>query len=426
MVSTQRTSRSGSLPSTVSAPATEPPRRAAALIALLGALTAVAPLATDMYVPGFPEMARALHVSGSAVQLSMTAFLAGLVIGQLLIGPLSDRLGRRRLLIPGTALFAVLSLACAAAPTVETLTAARFLQGIAGAAGMVLARAVLADRFHGPELPRYFSLLSMVLGVAPVVAPVIGGAILSAGSWRGVFVALAVFGVLLCLAVLRGVPESLPAERRHQGGVTSTFRAMGRLLGRRAFLGCTLTLAFAAAALFAYIAGSSFVFQDVYGASATLYSLIFATNACGMLLAGAAFGVLSRRRSLKTLLSASVAVASAAALLQVVLLVTVGGSLTGTWVCLFFAAFGIGGIFPASMSLGQSLGRETSGAASALLGGTQFLFGALASPLVGAFGTDGAMPMAATMLGALVCSAACLVFLVRPRQDRDAPTGRPR
>jgi DHA1 family bicyclomycin/chloramphenicol resistance-like MFS transporter len=366
-------------------------------------------------------MGRTLRASDSAVQLSMTSFLAGLVIGQLLIGPLSDRLGRRRLLIPGTALFAVLSLACAVAPTVEVLTAARFLQGVAGAAGMVLARAVLTDRFHGPELPRYFSLLTMVLGAAPVVAPVIGGAVLSAGSWRAVFVALALFGALLFLAVLRGVPESLPPQRRHQGGVAGTFRAMGRLLGHRAFLGYALTLGCAGAALFACIAGSSFVFQEVYGTSAGLYSLIFATNACGMLLAGALFGALARRLGPGTLLTASVVIALAAVLLQVLLLVTVGGGLVGTWVTLFFAAFGIGGIFPATMSSGQSLGREASGAASALLGGTQFLFGALASPLVGAFGTASAMPMAVTMLGALLCAALCLVFLVRPwRRERNA------
>ncbi|WP_217237570.1 multidrug effflux MFS transporter [Streptomyces sp. AC555_RSS877] len=407
---TTRISGSASQAPTLMAPA----KRTGLLIALLGALTAVAPLATDMYVPGFPEMGRALRASDSAVQLSMTSFLAGLVIGQLVIGPLSDRLGRRRLLLPGTALFAVLSVACAAAPTVEVLTATRFLQGVAGAAGMVLARAILTDRFQGPALPRYFSLLTMVLGAAPVVAPVMGGGILSAGSWRAVFGALALFGVLLFLAVLRGVPESLPPERRHQGGVAGAFRAMGRLLGRRAFLGYALTLGFAGAALFACIAGSSFVFQEVYGTSAGLYSLIFATNACGMLLAGAVFGVLARRLGQGALLTASVVIASAAVLVQVLLLVTVGGGLVGTWVTLFFAAFGIGGIFPATMSMGQSLGREASGAASALLGGTQFLFGALASPLVGAFGTASALPMAVTMLGALLCAALCLVFLVRP------------
>ncbi|WNE95161.1 multidrug effflux MFS transporter [Streptomyces luomodiensis] len=398
---------------TVSA-VTDPSRRPAALIALLGALTAVAPLAIDMYVPGFPEMARTLHTNDSSVQLSMTGFLAGLVIGQLVIGPLSDGLGRRRPLIAGTALFVVLSLVCVVAPTIELLIVARFLQGVAGAAGMVLARAVLTDRFHGPRLPHYFSLLSMVLGVAPVAAPVIGGAVLSAGSWRWVFGALAVFGVALFLAVLRGVPESLPPERRQQGGVAGSFRAMGRLLGHRAFLGCALTLGFTSAALFAYIAGSSFVFQDVYGTSAGLYSLIFATNACGMLLASAVFGTLSRRMALGTLLSASVVVASAAVLLQVLLLATVGGSLAGTWVTVFFAAFGIGGVFPATMSLGQSFGREASGAASALLGGIQFLFGAAASPLVGAFGTTSATPMAGTMLTALICAAVCLVLLIRP------------
>ncbi|MBD9722448.1 multidrug effflux MFS transporter [Streptomyces caniscabiei] len=408
------------VPTTTSEPVTRtpaitaPPGRVGVLIVLLGALTAIAPLATDMYVPGFPEMGRTLHASDSAVQLSMTSFLAGLVIGQLLIGPLSDGLGRRRLLVSGTALFAVLSLVCAFAPTIETLVAARFLEGVAGAAGMVLARAVLTDRFHGPELPRYFSLLTMVLSVAPVAAPVIGGGLLSVGGWRATFVVLAIFGALLFLAVLPGVPESLPPERRHTGGVASTFHAMGRLLGHRAFLGSTLTLAFAAAALFACIAGSSFVFQEVYDTSAGLYSLIFAVNACGMLLAGAVFGVLSRRLTMGTLLSASVAVALVAVLVQVLLLATVGGSLAGTWVTLFFAAFGIGGVFPASMSLGQSLGREASGAASALLGGIQFLFGALASPLVGMFGTASAMPMAAIMLGSLICAALCLVFLVRP------------
>lgn len=176
------------VPTTTSEPVTRtpaitaPPGRVGVLIVLLGALTALAPLATDMYVPGFPEMGRTLHASDSAVQLSMTSFLAGLVIGQLLIGPLSDGLGRRRLLVSGTALFAVLSLVCASAPTIEMLVAARFLEGVAGAAGMVLARAVLTDRFHGPELPRYFSLLTMVLSVAPVAAPVIGVACCPSGA----------------------------------------------------------------------------------------------------------------------------------------------------------------------------------------------------------------------------------------------------
>lgn len=412
---------SGTAPS--KSPAAERPGRTGTLIVLLGALTAVAPLAIDMYVPGFPEMSRALDASDSAVQLSMTAFLAGLVAGQLVIGPLSDGLGRRRPLIWGTALFVALSVVCAAVPAIELLVAARFLQGVAGAAGMVLARAVITDRFPGPRLPHYFSLLSMVLGVAPVAAPVIGGAILTAASWRWVFVALALFGALLFVAVLFAVPETLPPERRHQGGVAGSFRAMGRLTTRRAFLGSALTLGFAGAALFAYIGGSSFVFQEVYGTSAGTYSLIFASNAGGMLVAGALFGVLSRRVALGTLLAASVALSVLAVAVLVLLLATVGGTLAGTWVTLFFAAFGIGGVFPATMSLGQSLGRTASGAASALLGGIQFLFGAIASPLVGAFGTDSAAPMTVTMFLSLLLAAVCLVTLVRPWKGTGLGTG---
>nr|WP_279628490.1 multidrug effflux MFS transporter [Streptomyces swartbergensis] len=389
------------------------------MITIIGALAAVAPLATDMYVPGFPELGRTLHASDSAVQLSMTAFLAGLVLGQLVIGPLSDGLGRRRLLLPGTALFAVLSLACALVPNVQMLIAARFLQGVAGAAGMVLAQAVVTDWFHGPELPRYFSMLSMVMGLAPVTAPVLGGAILSVTSWRAVFVVLAFFGVLLFLAALFGVRESLPPQRRRQGGVTITFRAMGRLLGHRAFLGCMLTLAFSSAALFSYIAGSSFVFENHYAVSATRYSLIFATNAAGMLLAGWSFGTLSRKLSVGSLLTAGVAVALAGMLLQVALLAGDGAGLAGTWACLFVTLFGIGMVFPAGMTLGQSLGRKASGAASALLGGVEFLLGALASPLVGVFSTGSPLPMAVIMLSAILCAALALLFLARPWKTHD-------
>ncbi|POX36962.1 Bcr/CflA family drug resistance efflux transporter [Streptomyces sp. Ru73] len=401
-----------------------PPKRAGALIAVLGALTGVAPLATDMYVPGFPAMGATLHASSSAVQLTMTAFLAGLVVGQVLVGPVSDGLGRRGLLIWGSIGFTVLSVACAVAPTIEVLTAARFLQGVCGAAGMVLARAVLTDLFHGPDIPRYFALLSQILGVAPVAAPVVGGAVLSVATWRAVFVVLAAIGALLLLAVLAKVPESLPSERRHRGGIGGTFRAMGALLGNRAFMGYVLVLGFSAAALFGYISGSSFVFENLYGVSATVYSLIFACNAIAMLLAGAAFGRLARRRvPLNTLLTAGVCVSVLGALVQVLLLATVGGTLAGTWICLFLTLGGIGVTFPATMSLGQTLGRAAPGAASALLGGLQFLFGAVASPLVGAFGEDSSAPMALLMLIALAAAALCLLTLVRPWQRRGETTG---
>lgn len=299
-----------------------------------------------MYVPGFPAMGDALGAGTSAVQLTMTAFLAGLVVGQLLIGPQSDGLGRRRLLISGSAGFVLFSLLCAVAPNVTVLTGARFLQGVSGAAGMALARAVLTDRFHGAELPRRFAVLSQIMGVAPIAAPVLGGAILGLSTWRAVFAVLAVLGAALLPAVIRTVPDPLPPERREGGGFASTFRAMGALLGRRAFMGYVLVVAFVSAALFAYISGSSFVFESLHGVSATTYSLIFATNAVGMLLGGAVFSRLAGKRHLSTLLAAGVGVCLLGALAKVLLVVTVGETLAGTWITLFVTAGGIGLVFP--------------------------------------------------------------------------------
>jgi DHA1 family bicyclomycin/chloramphenicol resistance-like MFS transporter len=392
-----------------------------ALILVLAALTAVAPLATDMYVPGFPAMGRTLHASSSAVQLTMTAFLAGLVIGQLIIGPISDGIGRRRLLIGGTTGFAAFSVLCALAPNISVLTGARFLQGTAGAAGMVLTRAVITDRFHGGELPRYFAVLSQIMGIAPIAAPILGGAVLSVSSWRAVFIVLAVLGVLLLLGVLRNVPESLPPERRQHDGIASTFNAMGTLLKHRAFLGYALTLGFSAAALFSYIAGSSFVFEDLLGVSASMYSLIFASNAFGMLIAGAFFSRFAPRLRLNTLLTIGVTIAASGALAQVVLRLGLGETLAGTWITLFVTITGVGLVFPATMSIGQALARHASGAASAVLGGLQFLLGALASPLVGLFGTGSSLPMALIMLITTACAMLALLALARPWQRNGEP-----
>lgn len=260
------------------------------------------------------------------------------------------------------------------------------------------------------------------MGVAPVAAPVLGGAVLAVSTWRAVFVVLTVMGGLLVLGVLRKVPESLPPERRHAGGITQTFRAMGELLGRRTFMGYVLVLAFISAALFAYISGSSFVFENLHGVSATTYSLIFASNAVAMLIAGAAFSRLAGRVRLNTLLTGAVVVAGVGALAQVLLVLTVGETLAGTWITLFVTAGGIGMVFPSTLSIGQALGRNAPGAASALLGGLQFLFGALAAPLVGVFGEDSSLPMAVIMLIAVAAAGGALVALARPWEGRGEPT----
>jgi DHA1 family bicyclomycin/chloramphenicol resistance-like MFS transporter len=315
----------------------------------------------------------------------------------------------------------VFSLASAIAPNIAALTATRFLQGVTGAAGMVLARAVLTDRFHGAELPRYFAVLSQIMGIAPIAAPVLGGLVLSISTWRAVFVALAAVGVLLLLGVLRAVPESLPPERRHGGGIGSTFHAMGSLLRHRAFMGYVLTLGFSAATLFSYIAGSSFVFEDIHGVSASVYSLIFATNAVGMLVGGFCFSRLAHRVRLNTLLTTGVVIATVGTSAQVVLRLLVGETLAGTWITLFILIGAIGLIFPSTMSIGQGLARRSPGAASALLGGFQFLLGALASPLVGVLGTTSSLPMAAIMLISMACACLALFGLARPREGNGEP-----
>ncbi|GAA3564019.1 multidrug effflux MFS transporter [Amycolatopsis ultiminotia] len=384
------------------------------LLVVLAGLTAVAPLTIDMYVPGFPKMGESLHTGSSAIQLTMTAFLLGLVVGQLAIGPLSDGLGRRGLLLGGVAGYVVFSVTCMLAPSVEVLITARFLQGVAAAAGMVLARAIISDRARGPEIPRYFAVLSQIMGVAPVAAPVLGGAVLSISTWRAVFGVLCVVGVLLLISVLVKVPESLPRHRRDHGGLAGTFRAMASLARNRPFLGHGLVLGLSAAALFSYISGSSFVFENIHHVSAGGYSLIFAVNAIGMALAGGVFSRLSGRFRLNTLLVCAVVVAAAGGLAQVLSVVAFGESFAATWITLFVVLAGVGMIFPATMSLGQTIGSTAPGAASALMGGLQFACGAVASPLVGVFGEASSLPMAVIMLIALALAGLALAVLVRP------------
>ncbi|MEU9324937.1 multidrug effflux MFS transporter [Streptomyces canus] len=394
------------------APADSDGRRG--LLLVLALLTAVGPLAIDMYVPGLPAMSAALHAGGSGVQLTLTAFLAGVVVGQLVIGPLSDVVGRRRPLIAGTLAFAATGLACAFSTGIDVLVVTRFVQGVAAAVGLVLARAVITDRFHGHDVPRYIALLGQILCVAPVVAPVIGGGIMSVWSWRAVFLTLCVFGLLLTVGVIAKVPETLPPQQRHRGGLTGSLRSMGRLAGHRPFLGNALVLGLSSAALFAYISGSSFVFERIHGLSAGMYAVIFAVNSVGQLLAGTVFSRLARRVRMNTLLTVSVVAATAGALAQVVFTALTGESLAASWITQFVTVSAFGICVPATIALGQSLGRTAPGAASALLGGLQFLFGALASCLVGLFGENSSLPMGLIMLIALALAALCLVGLVRP------------
>jgi DHA1 family bicyclomycin/chloramphenicol resistance-like MFS transporter len=374
------------------------------LALLLGGLSAFGPLSLDMYLPGLPQLGRQLDASASATQLTLTACLAGLALGQLVAGPLSDRLGRRRPLLAGVALYAAASLLCALAPSIAVLILLRFVQGAAGAAGIVIGRAVVRDLYEGDAAARLFSSLMLVGGVAPILAPVIGGQLLHVTDWRGIFVVLAGLGTALVAAAFAGLPESLPPERRNSEGLAGTRRALRVLAADRRFAGYALTSGFVMGAMFAYIAGSPFVLQEIYGLSPQAYSLVFAVNGLGIMAASYLSRSLIGRLRPAQLVHLGVAIAGlgAALLLVAVLLEAPVGFVLPA---LFLVVLPVGLVGPNATALALADHPSIAGVASALLGVAQFLIGAVAAPLVGLAGTDSALPLGLTVVAMVVAAA---------------------
>ncbi|WP_319463920.1 multidrug effflux MFS transporter [Micromonospora sp. RTP1Z1] len=382
------------------------------LLVLLGTLTAIGPLSLDMYLPAFPAMTRDLGADQAGIQLSLTTCLIGLAFGQLVTGPLSDRWGRRRPVLVGVTAYALLALVCAIAPNAPALAAARFAQGFAGGMGVVVARAVVRDLYAGRAAAKYFSRLTLVFGVAPVAAPSVGSLVLRFGSWRAVFVTLAVIGLLLAAAVAWRLPETLPAERRSTGGLAGTARTMRSLFADRVYLGYALTQGFAFAGLFAYISGSSFVFQDVFGVSGGTFSLIFGLNALALVATGQVNARLLDRFSPRRLLVATLLVSAVAAV--GVLTGALADSLAVVAVTLFAFVGSLGMVMPNSTALALDKHAGHAGTAAALMGGIQSVVGALAAPLVGLGGEGSAIPMATVLAGAAALSLTAVLTLARP------------
>ncbi|MEV6010322.1 multidrug effflux MFS transporter [Streptomyces sp. NPDC051976] len=393
-------------------------RRAGLLVILvLGGLTALPPLSMDMYLPALPQVTDALHSPAATVQLTLTACLLGMALGQLVVGPLSDRWGRRRPLLTGMAVYVLATAVCAFAPSAELLIAFRLVQGLAGAAGIVIARAVVRDLYDGVEMARFFSTLMLVSGVAPIIAPVIGGQILRLTDWRGVFAVLTVIGLLLTLVVWRWLSETLPPESRRGGGMAQTFGAMRGLLADRVFTGYTLAGSFAFATLFTYVSASSFVIQDIYGASPQTFSLLFGVNSVGLVAMGQFNGrVLIGRVSMDKVLGAGLVVVTLAAAALVALTTGVFGraGLPAVATALFVLMSAMGVLLPNTNALALMRTRNAAGSASALLGTSSFLVGAIASPLAGIAGDGTAVPMAVTQLTCALVAVACFVGLCRP------------
>ncbi|WNV88041.1 multidrug effflux MFS transporter [Umezawaea sp. Da 62-37] len=388
----------------------------AAVLLVLGALVALGPLSTDAYVPGLPRLAEDLGGSASAAQLTVTTCLIGLAVGQLVAGPMSDVLGRRRPLLLGLAVYTAAGFLCAAAPNIGILVACRGVQGVGGAFALVIAYACVRDRYTGQAAARYFSLLLLVTGLAPVLAPLAGAQILRFSDWRGVFVALAVLSGVVLVACAVALPESLPPQRRSSGGLRATGAVYGRLLGDRRLVGYALANAFVFAAMFAYIAGSPFVLQDVHGLSPQQYSLVFAVNATGLVVAAQASGRLVRHVDPRTLLAAGV-FGSAAGGIALLAVVATGAGLWPMLAAFFVVVTSVGLVLPNAPALALEDHGSHAGAAAALLGCTQFLFGGLAAPLVG----HGALTMAAVMAALGVAAAIVLVALLPSHHDSRHP-----
>ncbi|OZF54864.1 Bcr/CflA family drug resistance efflux transporter [Rhodococcus sp. 14-2470-1b] len=391
---------------------TTPSRTAAPNAVLIGALallTAVPPLATDMYLPGFPAMAADLNTSASSIQLTLTTFLIGLAIGQLIIGPLSDKLGRRVPLVVGAAVCLVAGIASALAPSVEFLIAARFVQGLAGAAGVVLSRAIIADRTEGSHAAKLFGLMMIIGGVAPVIAPLIGGAVVDSLGWRGVFWIIAGLTAVMLLCAIALVPESLDRENRRDGGLAHMISGMGSVVKNRRYVAYTLTFAFAFSVMFAYISASPFVLQNMLGLSAGQYSAAFAVNALGLMVGSAITAKLADRISLHRMMTAGIGVLVVTTTLLLVL-VMVGISLWPTLLLLFLTLVAEGFVFANATSLAVAQVPHLAGTGSAVLGALQFGLAALISPLVGLGGEETAVPMVIAMfVSALIAAGACFV-----------------
>ncbi|WP_326742334.1 MULTISPECIES: multidrug effflux MFS transporter [unclassified Streptomyces] len=400
--------------------AAEAARRTGLLVTLvLGGLTALPPLSMDMYLPALPAVTESLHAPAATIQLTLTACLTGMALGQVVVGPMSDRWGRRRPLLLGMMIYVVATALCVFAPTTGLLIGFRLLQGLAGAAGIVIARAVVRDMYDGVEMARFFSTLMLISGVAPIVAPLIGGQVLRFTDWRGIFAVLTVVGVGLTLVVWKWLHETLPPQDRHTGGVGDALRTMRGLLADRVFTGYMIAGSLAFATLFSYVSASPFVMQEIYGASPQTFSLLFGVNSVGLIIVGQINGkVLVGRVSLDKALAfgLSVIVLAAAALLLMTSGVFGKVGLFPVAAGLFVLMSAMGLAMPNTNAQALMRTKHAAGSASALLGTSSFLIGAIASPLVGIAGEDTAVPMAVVQLVCGLGAMACFLGLCRPWQ----------
>jgi MFS transporter, DHA1 family, multidrug resistance protein len=409
----------------MSAPApntTAMPRHIGLVVAALGGAATLAPAAMDLYMPGLPSVARELGTSTSAVALTMTAFLVGEGVGTLVSGSLSDSFGRRRPLLVGLAVYVLAAVGCAVAPGVGVLIAMRALLGLSAGGGYAIGNAVVADYARGRWAARLLSRLAMVMFLAPVLAPVIGAQMLRVTSWRGLFVAIAVLGVVVLVAAAVLVGESLPAERRTPSELSSVLRTTARLLRDRRYLGVLGASALATASFYAYLTGVSLVLQEQAGLSPTQFSIVFTINAIGMAAATMLNHRMLTRFSPGRLLGAALTISAVAAAGAVAASLVHPLNVVLLAAPLFVLVACMATMFPNATALALSLHPEVAGSASAVFGSTGMVLGALATPFVGMAGGT-ALAMSLVILVSAV--GALAVYMVGPRRLPDVTASAP-
>jgi len=387
------------------------------LALILGALTAIGPLAIDMYLPALPGIARELGVPIAAVQVSLASYFAGMSIGQILYGPLSDRLGRKPILSFGLVIFVGASLACAFTTSVTQLVVFRFLQALGGCAPLVVPRAVVRDYFDGREAVRMLSMLILVMMLGPILAPFVGGQLLIRFGWRSMFFVLAGYGFVWLVLAAWLLPESLQASQRRRESVAAIVSTYARILRDRVYLGWVLSGALVFAGLLAYISGSSFVYIELFDVAPERFGLYFGANAIGLMIASQVNRFLAGRVDAATVVRVVLpfAVASGAALL--VDAATGFGGFAGILIPLFCFIICHGFVGPNTTALAMSPYGAVAGSASALMGTLQFVLGAASGSLVSAFSNGTAVPFATVIAGCALC--AFVAFLTIPA-TRDA------
>lgn len=381
-------------------------------ILILGALSAFGPLAIDFYLPGFPAMATAFGTDETQIQLTLAVYFLGLSIGQLIYGPIADRFGRRIPLLVGVALFTVASLACALAPSLEWLIGARFVQALGGCAGMVLSRAIVSDKCDAVGAAKVFSQLMLVMGLAPILAPMLGGLLVNLYGWQSIFIVLTLFSALAALAVALGLPESLPDNVPRQP-LSGALRQYGRLLKDREFLGHALTGGIAMAGMFAYIAGSPFVFIKLYDVPAEHYGWLFGSNAAGFILVAQINARLLAKRGPAFLLARTIWIYLAAGVVLLGVSALHTQQLWPLLIPLFVCIASLGCIIPNASACAMSGQGARAGSASAMLGCLQFSVAAGAASLVGVLHNGTAMPMAMVIT---LCGVLAVVLAMATRR----------